>query len=93
MRSGQGTDPRPRPGGALRLEDLRPGARGRVVAHRGGSRAYTRRLLAMGLVPGSEFRVVRRAPLGDPVELEVLGSLLSVRAREAAGLEVEVVAP
>jgi Fe2+ transport system protein FeoA len=47
----------------------------------------------MGLVPGSEFRVVRRAPLGDPVELEVLGSLLSVRAREAGGLEVEVLAP
>jgi len=42
----------------------------------------------MGLVPGAEFTVVRRAPLGDPVEIEVLGFLLSLRADEAAGLRV-----
>jgi ferrous iron transport protein A len=51
-----------------------------------------RRLLAMGLIPGAEFRVVRRAPLGDPVEIEVLGFLLSLRAGEAAGLEIEATA-
>lgn len=72
-----------------RLADLPAGTVGRVVGHAAGSRAYTRRLLAMGLVPGAEFRVVRRAPLGDPVEIEVLGSLLSLRAGEAAGLEIE----
>lgn len=76
----------------LRLADLPAGAVGRVVGHDARSRSYRRRLLAMGLVPGAEFRVVRRAPLGDPVEIEVLGSLLSLRAGEAAGLEVEVTA-
>jgi len=72
-----------------RLADLPAGAAGRVVGYAKPSRSYMRRLLAMGLVPGAEFRVVRRAPLGDPVEIEVLGSLLSLRAGEAAGLEIE----
>lgn len=73
----------------MRLADLPPGAGGRVVGYSKPSRAYMRRLLAMGLVPGAEFRVVRRAPLGDPVEIEVLGFLLSLRAGEADGLEIE----
>lgn len=76
-------------GPRVRLADLPAGAAGRVVGFAAPSRAYLRRLLAMGLVPGAEFRVVRRAPLGDPVEIEVLGSLLSLRAGEAAGLEIE----
>ena len=73
----------------IRLADLPAGAAGRVVGYAKPSRAYMRRLLAMGLVPGAEFRVIRRAPLGDPVEIEVLGFLLSLRAGEAAGLEIE----
>jgi len=77
----------------MRLADLPAGAGGRVVSYAGSSRAYMRRLLAMGLVPGAEFRVVRRAPLGDPVEIEVLGFLLSLRAGEAADIEIEACAP
>lgn len=77
----------------LRLGDLAPGARGRVVGYAGDNRTYRRQLLAMGLIPGAEFTVVRRAPLGDPVEIQVLGFLLSLRAHEAAGLQVEQLAP
>jgi Fe2+ transport system protein FeoA len=79
-------------GERMRLADLQPGSAGRVVGYAKPSRAYMRRLLAMGLIPGAEFRVVRRAPLGDPVEIEVLGFLLSLRAGEAAGLEIEATA-
>lgn len=79
-------------GTRTRLADLPPGASGRVVGYAKPSRAYMRRLLAMGLIPGAEFRVVRRAPLGDPVEIEVLGFLLSLRAGEAAGIEIEATA-
>lgn len=43
----------------------------------------------MGLLPGSEFTLVRRAPLGDPVEIIVSGTLLSLRAGEAADIEIE----
>ena len=56
-----------------RLRDMPIGARGRVVGFEKGQRAYRHKLLAMGLTPGSEFQVVRHAPLGDPVEISVRG--------------------
>jgi Fe2+ transport system protein FeoA len=57
-----------------------------------GSRAFRRRLLEMGLVPGIEVRVVTIAPLGDPLRIEVRGGQWSIRRNEAAQIEVEPVA-
>ena len=45
--------------------------------------------MEMGLVPGTELTVVNVAPLGDPLELHVRGSRLSIRAAEAALVQVE----
>ncbi|HEY4240213.1 MAG TPA: FeoA family protein [Kofleriaceae bacterium] len=63
---------------------------GRAVTVRGvgGSRAFRRRLLEMGLVPGTEIRVVTVAPLGDPLRIEVRGGQWSIRRAEAAQIEV-----
>jgi len=47
------------------------------------------RLLEMGLTEGCACRVVRYAPLGDPMEVQVRGYLLSLRASEAEGILVE----
>jgi Fe2+ transport system protein FeoA len=47
-----------------------------------------RRLLELGLLPGTRVAVVGVSPLGDPLELEVRGSRLSVRKKEALGIEV-----
>ena len=46
------------------------------------------RLLEMGLTPGITVRVIGRAPLGDPLELEVRGYRLSIRDAEAARVAV-----
>src|SRR5205814_2039542 len=54
-----------------------------------GPRAFRRRLLEMGLVPGIEVRVVTIAPLGDPLRIEVRGGQWSIRRAEAAQIEVE----
>ena len=54
-----------------------------------GSRAFRRRLLEMGLVPGTVVRVVTVAPLGDPLQIEVRGGQWSIRRAEAAEIEVE----
>ena len=51
-------------------------------------RAISRRLMEMGLVPGTKVRVVRVAPLGDPIELHVRDYALSVRRAEAAKIVV-----
>jgi ferrous iron transport protein A len=49
-----------------------------------------KRLQEMGLVEGTEFRVVKVAPLGDPIEIEIRGYRLCLRKRETAGIDVEV---
>jgi ferrous iron transport protein A len=54
----------------------------------GGERSFRRRLLELGLVPGTAIEVLAVAPLGDPLELWVRGSRLSIRRAEAEKLEV-----
>lgn len=71
------------------LKEMRAGERGRVLGFEEGGRAYRRKLLSMGMTPGVEFQIVRIAPLGDPVEVKVRGSHLSLRRDEAAALRVE----
>ena len=51
-------------------------------------RRLSRRLMEMGLLPGTHIRVVRVAPLGDPIELRVRNYSLSVRRAEAAKIAV-----
>jgi ferrous iron transport protein A len=77
----------PRPSTA-RLDGLAVGAAGHV-ADVLGSDATSLRLLEMGLTPGATIRVVGRAPLGDPLELEVRGYRLSIRRAEAARVVLE----
>jgi DtxR family Mn-dependent transcriptional regulator len=71
------------------LHELGVGQRG-VVVRVGGKGPARRRMMDMGLVPGTEVKVVRVAPLGDPVEFEVKGYSLSLRKSEARDITVEV---
>jgi ferrous iron transport protein A len=68
------------------LADLAPGLGGRLrvaVPER-----VPRRLGELGLVDGTRISVVRRGPLGDPVEIELRGYRLCVRRADLAGLDV-----
>jgi len=47
-----------------------------------------RRLADLGFVPGTELSIVRRAPFGDPLELEIRGYRLCLRAEQLASLRV-----
>jgi Fe2+ transport system protein FeoA len=69
------------------LADIALGVRATVTSVE-GPRAFRRRLLEMGLVPGTEVRVVTIAPLGDPLRIEVRGGQWSLRKREAAQIRV-----
>ena len=71
------------------LRDLAVGDRGRVAGYEEGGRAYRKKLLSMGLTPGAELEVVRVAPMGDPVEIRVRGTSVSLRKGEAESLQVE----
>lgn len=69
------------------LDLMRPGERARV-ARLDGDPGVRRRLMELGLVPGTEIELVRRAPLGDPIELSVRGVHLSLRRTEASLIHV-----
>lgn len=74
---------------ALSLAKLELGCTARVLAVAGAD-GLRLRLLEMGLVPGTAVTVIKRAPFGDPLELRLRGSHLSLRAAEATRIEVEV---
>ena len=59
-----------------------------TVAKLCGTGAVKRRIMDMGLTKGTEVKVVKVAPLGDPLELSVRGYELSIRKEEAANIEV-----
>ena len=61
-----------------------------VVEQVGGERAFRRRLLEMGLTPGTEVAVISVAPLGDPLQIEVRGTRWSIRRAEAAQIAVRL---
>jgi Fe2+ transport system protein FeoA len=72
---------------ARTLADIRLGSSA-TIACVAGPRAFRRRLMEMGLVPGTEVKVVTRAPLGDPLQIELRGGQWSIRRDEAAQIEV-----
>lgn len=65
------------------------GDTGRIMGFSKGEKVYRQKLMAMGLLKGTEFTVNRVAPLGDPVEIDVRGFNLSLRKNEASALIVE----
>lgn len=73
------------------LSEIGVGQTGVVVGFATGSGAYRQKLLAMGLLKGTPFRVVRVAPMGDPLEITVRDFNLSLRRDEARFLLVEEV--
>lgn len=75
----------------MQLRDMAPGTVGRVVGYDKTFSGYKGKLLSMGLTPGTEFLVIRVAPLGDPVEINIRGFYLSLRKQEADALVVEEV--
>lgn len=70
------------------LHELKVGQRG-IIVRVGGRGPVRRRMMDMGLVSGTKVKVVRVAPLGDPVEFEVKGYSLSLRKSEARNVIVE----
>jgi len=71
-----------------RLSDLKPGQKATINTIQQNSSAK-RRLLEMGLVRGSKIQIICRAPLGDPIEIEVRDYKLTLRKKEADTVLVE----
>lgn len=74
---------------AMRIDSLQCGDQAEVLGYTKDNPAYRHRLLAMGLIPGTRFQLLRIAPLGDPVEIQVRGYALSLRKAEAAIIQIK----
>ena len=72
-----------------KLSELPEGASSVIEGITSGSPALTR-LRELGLVPGTRVKLVRRAPLGEPIEIALRGSRIAMRAKDA---EEIVIAP
>ena len=70
-----------------RLSELRLGTTARISAL-SVDRTFTQRLMAIGVLPGTNVRLVQVAPLGDPLTFEVGGRFVSIRRKDASGIEI-----
>ena len=71
------------------LSEFSVGECGKIVSVSGEGR-IRRRLFDMGVTPGAELIMRKRAPLGDPIEITIRGYELTLRKTEAACVEVEL---
>ncbi len=73
----------------MTLYDLQQGEKGIIVKLK-GTGAFRRRLMEMGFVAGQLVSVVKKAPLKDPVEYNVMGYNVSIRNEEAKHIEISL---
>ncbi|VGO15794.1 Fe(2+) transport protein A [Pontiella desulfatans] len=73
----------------MKLKELKVGENGIVIGFAAADPAYRQKLFRMGLTRNVDFTVVRKAPLGGPIEIEVRGSRVVLRSDEANVLEVD----
>jgi Fe2+ transport system protein FeoA len=74
----------------MTLKDLSIGKKSRIMKV-GGEKALRRRLLDMGITPGTDITVKKAAPMGDPIELLLRGYVLSLRLEDAEKITIEEV--
>jgi len=70
------------------LADLKPGQSGLITGFRDEG-PLVQRMMTLGVLEGNEVKVIRLAPAGDPIQIEILGYSLSLRRSEAAVIDVE----
>ena len=74
----------------MTIKDLKIGSSG-IIQSVGGEGALRQHFLDMGMIPGAKVTVVKYAPMGDPVELQVHGYQLTLRLDDADRITVEPV--
>ncbi|HKM05183.1 MAG TPA: FeoA family protein [Lachnospiraceae bacterium] len=72
----------------MTLKELKPGQEG-VVVSIGEKGATRRRIMDMGVTPGAVVKVIKVAPLGDPIEINIRGYELSLRKDEAGQINIQ----
>ena len=74
----------------MTLKELKIGESG-IITSVGGTGALRQHFLDMGVIPGAKVKVIKFAPMGDPVELRIHGYELTLRLADAAQIGIEMV--
>ncbi|EMY6820661.1 ferrous iron transport protein A [Vibrio cholerae] len=73
----------------MKLSQMQAGERGIILALDGLSDTVRKKLMVMGVLPNTEVVLIRRAPMGDPLQVEVRGVSITLRENIAANIDVE----
>lgn len=73
----------------MKLSQMQAGDRGIILALDGLSDTVRKKLMVMGVLPNTEVVLIRRAPMGDPLQVEVRGVSIALRENIAANIDVE----
>ncbi|MFT7560278.1 MAG: ferrous iron transport protein A [Flavobacteriales bacterium] len=74
----------------MTLAELAHGSRS-LITHVHTTGEHIHRLLQLGVIPGAQAEILRAAPFGDPMQVRVEGTLLSIRKCDAQNIQVEPV--
>jgi ferrous iron transport protein A len=75
----------------MKLSQLNPGQQASIRGFHQLSAEVRKRLMVMGILPETPVLLIRKAPMGDPLQVEVRGVSLAIREKIAAAIEVEIV--
>ncbi len=70
------------------IKNLKLGDKFIVNGYNEVSPQFRHRLISFGLVPGTEFKIVRFAPMGDPIQIEVMGAQIALRQSDVEQLQL-----
>ncbi|MGL4192707.1 MAG: FeoA family protein [Vibrio sp.] len=73
----------------MKLSQMKAGERGVILALEGLSDSVRKKLMVMGVLPNTPVILIRRAPMGDPLQVEVRGVSIALRENIAAQIQVE----
>ncbi|MDF2155274.1 FeoA family protein [Vibrio sp. CAU 1672] len=73
----------------MKLSELKAGDVVTITGFKDLSNDIRKKLMVMGLLPNTQVKLIRRAPMGDPLQVEVRGVSLALRETIACMIEVE----
>lgn len=74
----------------MKLSELKMGQSANIVHLNALPNDIRKKLMIMGMLPNTPVTLIRKAPLGDPLQVEVRGVSLAIRSKVAEEIEIEV---
>lgn len=74
----------------MTLQDIKPGTQYFIRAINTLDQALTSKILALGMIPGEQVELMHKAPLGDPMQLKVGSTYISIRKKDGQFVDIDL---